>query len=275
MRRFLFVIMMVMLAGCGVTRYADGSPDSERAGIILHDYYPQLYEYYIEGVLRVNSLRHVTLADGTTDYEVRYKLVRYYYPTHTARLSAVETYLPELFNLYIHGMVSIGSVWKYVDPSTGRIMHQAKYQWIYNYYPYGPYYGGTYYYGGRRRVRPLPPPRPGMGRFPEARPPHNDRPPQNRPGPGGRPRVQPDQRPQAQPGNTNPPPKPGGNQGTQQRNSQQSRSSVSRSAGSGSSRSSSGSSVSRSSGSSTRSSGSSGSARSSGSSTRSSGGGRR
>ena len=199
MKRFyLLLVMVLMLAvsSCGTARYASQRSVNEMDEIsyVLINYYPQLYTYYMEGVLRVNSLKEVVLPDGTVDYKVKYDFVRYYYTDFNEKIAAVKANYPELYEMYVSGVIDLGSVYSYVDRDSGRIRLHVSYSRIYDYYYH--YYPGTY--GGLRlhyRPRPYPlaprrmqPPPPQPRPRPEARP-NNPQRPQPNTGPNNPPRV--------------------------------------------------------------------------------------
>ena len=195
MKRFyLLLVMALMLAvsSCGTARYANQRSVNEMDEIsyVLANYYPQLHTYYMEGVLRVNSLKEVVLPDGTVDYKVKYDFVRYYYTDFNEKIAAVKANYPELYEMYVSGVIDLGSVYRYVDRDSGRIRLHVSYSRIYDYYYH--YYPGTY--GGLRlhyRPRPYPlaprrmqPPPPQPRPRPEARP---NNPPRGNNGGGNRP----------------------------------------------------------------------------------------
>ena len=199
MKRFyLLLVMVLMLAvsSCGTARYVSQRSVNEMDEIsyVLANYYPQLYAYYMEGVLRINSLKEVVLPDGTVDYKVKYDFVRYYYTDFNEKIAAVKANYPELYEMYVSGVIDLGSVYSYVDRGSGRIRLHVSYSRIYDYYYH--YYPGTY--GGLRlhyRPRPYPlaprrmqPPPPQQRPRPEARP-NNPQRPQPNTGPNNPPRV--------------------------------------------------------------------------------------
>jgi hypothetical protein len=203
MKRFYLLLVMVLtlaVSSCGTARYASQRSVNEMDEIsyVLANYYPQLHTYYMEGVLRVNSLKEVVLPDGTVDYKVKYDFVRYYYTDFNEKIAAVKANYPELYEMYVSGVIDLGSVYKYVDRDSGRIRLHVSYSRIYDYYYH--YYPGTY--GGLRlHYRPRP--------YPLAPRRMQPPPPQPRPRPEARPNNPP--RPQPNTGPTNPP--RGGNQG--------------------------------------------------------------
>ena len=181
MKRFYLLLVMALtlaVSSCGTARYANQRSVNEMDEIsyVLANYYPQLHTYYMEGVLRVNSLKEVVLPDGTVDYKVKYDFVRYYYTDFNEKIAAVKANYPELYEMYVSGVIDLGSVYKYVDRDSGRIRLHVSYSRIYDYYYH--YYPGTY--GGLRlhyRPRPYPlaprrmqPPPPQPRPRPEARP---------------------------------------------------------------------------------------------------------
>lgn len=203
MKRFYLLLVMVLVlavSSCGTARYVSQRTVNEMDEIsyVLANYYPQLHTYYMEGVLRVNSLKEVVLPDGTVDYKVKYDFVRYYYTDFNEKIAAVKANYPELYEMYVSGVIDLGSVYRYVDRDSGRIRLHVSYSRIYDYYYH--YYPGTY--GGLRlHYRPRP--------YPLAPRRMQPPPPQPRPRPEARPNNPP--RPQPNTGPNNPP--RGGNQG--------------------------------------------------------------
>ena len=194
---YVFIMMLIMLVSCGTANYASRRTVNEMDEIsyVLANYYPQLHEYYMEGVLDVTSLREVVLEDGTVDYKVKYHFIRYYYRNQADRMDALKLHFPELYEMYVSGVIEINSLYKYVEKDTGRIRHHCSYSRIYDYYyRYYPRLGGSHIY---YRARPLPPaPRPAPR--PDVRPNNPPRPdarPNNPPRPNN-PGVQPNRPPQ-------------------------------------------------------------------------------
>ena len=93
MKKILTMLMLtVALVSCATTRYANQRTikEMDEVSYVLANYYPQLHEYYMEGVLRVTSLKEVVLEDGNVDYKVKYNFVRYYYRDFNERMEAVK-----------------------------------------------------------------------------------------------------------------------------------------------------------------------------------------
>lgn len=189
MKKYLIIIALALLTACGTSRYATQRTiqDMDEVSYVLANYYPQLHEYYMEGVLKIKSVKEVITDEGEPAYNVKYDFCRYNYPNFNDRMEALKTYYPEVYQMYLNGVVEVTSFYKYVDKDTGKIMHHVSFRRIYDfYYNTGPYYGGT-----RLIYRPRP--------FPNFRPRVEPRPvrPQPKPeaGPGGRPGGQPGGRP--------------------------------------------------------------------------------
>lgn len=219
MKKVLAVIvaLLFVVTSCGTSHYVSQRTvlEMDEISYVLYNYYPQLHEYYMEGVLAVTSLKEATLADGTKDYKVKYRFIKYHYPNFNDRMDALREYYPEIYDMYVSGVIELTSFYKYVDRNTGLIRHHVSFRRIYDYY-YGPaiipgyhgYYGRTYHY----RPRPVPPrPRPHVN--PEPPRPRPDARPGDRPGnqPNTRPNNPPRQQPNIQP--SNPPRNPGGQGG--------------------------------------------------------------
>ena len=150
---------------CAPTRYVSQRrvTEMDEVSYVLANHYPQLHYYYMEGVLRVNSLKEVVLPDNTVDYKVNYDFVRYYYGNYTERMEVLKTNYPELYQMYVNGVIEVTSLYKYVERDTGKIRHRVSYRRIYDYYYR--YYPGIHdgvhiYYRPRPRYQPAPPPRP-------------------------------------------------------------------------------------------------------------------
>lgn len=179
MKKFYLILLMILtiiVSSCGTASYASRRTVNEMDEIsyVLANYYPQLHNYYMEGVMDVDSMKEIVLEDGTVDYKIKYHFIRYYYRNYSDRIDALKLHFPELYELYVSGVIDINSVYKYVDKNTGVIRHHCSYSRIYDYYyRYYPRYNGVHINYYRPRVRPTPlPPRPRV---------EPQRPPQNRP----------------------------------------------------------------------------------------------
>ena len=207
MRKILFgLLAAVMLVSCGTSAYVSNRTITEmdEVSYILANYYPQLHEYYMEGVLKVRYLKEVITDEGEPAYNIKYSFCRYNYPNFNDRMEALKTYYPEVYQMYMTGVIDITSFYKYVDKESGKIKHHVSFRRIYDFY-YGetlvPYHHTRIFY----RPRPFPAPRP----RPEARPEEHRRPEPNRPRPDARPgNDRPNNPPAARPNNP-----PRGNQG--------------------------------------------------------------
>ena len=188
------IMMLTVLVSCGTTNYVSRRTVNEMDEIsyVLANYYPQLHNYYMEGVMDVDSMNEVVLEDGTVDYKINYHFMRYYYRNYSDKIDALKLHFPELYEMYVSGLIEINSLYKYVDKQTGMIKHHCSYSRVYDYYyRYYPRYNGVHIDYYRPRVRPTPPPpRP---RVEPQRPPQNkpdvrpNNPPKQNPGGNSRP----------------------------------------------------------------------------------------
>ena len=198
MKKFLLSILMSMIvlfsSSCGTTNYLSQRTvsDMDEVSYVLYNYYPQLHTYYMEGVLRVNSIREITLNDGNIDYKVKYDFIRYYYRNYSEKMEVLKEYYPELYQMYLNGVIEISSIYKYVDRNTGKIRHHISYRRIYDYsYNYYPGIYGGYHIYYRPRPIPVRPAPPRVNPTPQPKPQPNIRPNNN--SREGSPRVSPNQ----------------------------------------------------------------------------------
>lgn len=207
MKKFLLTLMMMLtvLVSCGTTNYVSRRTVNEMDEIsyVLANYYPQLHEYYMEGVMDVDYMKEVVLEDGTVDYKIKYHFMRYYYKNYSDRIEALKLHFPELYQMYVSGVIEINSLYKYVEKKSGIIRHHCSYSRIYDYYyNYYPRLGGSHIYYRARPLRPAPP-RPRVEPNPR---PRLDARPNNPPRPQNQPNVRPNNPPQ---GGGNRPPQSG------------------------------------------------------------------
>jgi len=197
MRKFFITLMMMLmiLVSCGTTNYVSRRTVNEMDQIsyVLANYYPQLHEYFLEGVMTVDYLKEIVLEDGTLDYKLKYHFTRYYYRNEYEITEILKNNYPELYDMYVSGVIEITSLYRYVEKRTGKMKYHISYRRVYDYYyHYYPRLGGTHIY---YRPRPIPPmrqsPPPPQRKEPNVRPnnsgtrnPGGNRPPQG--GNGGR-----------------------------------------------------------------------------------------
>lgn len=186
--------LMVLVTSCATASYAQRPiREMDEVSYVLANHYPQLHTYYMEGLLKVNSIKEVVLPDGTLDYRIKYDYVRFHYRDIRDKLEIVKVYYPELYDMYVNGVIDFNSVYRYVDRNTGEIKLHVSYRRLYDYYyEYYPIYRGVgrIHYAPRRypmaprRMQPAPHPSPNPGHGPHIRQGGN-RPPQGGYGPGG------------------------------------------------------------------------------------------
>ena len=161
MKKFYLIIMTLLLfVSCSTTNYLSRRNvyEMDEISYVLANYYPQLHYYYMEGVLDIDSMKEVTLEDGTLDYKIKYHFIRYYYRNYSERMEIMKVHFPELYQMYTNGVIEVNSLYKYVEKSTGKIRHHISYRNIYDYYyRYYPGLHGTHIYHYGPRYRPAPP----------------------------------------------------------------------------------------------------------------------
>ena len=93
---------------------------------VIETVYPHLMNYFQEGVLEIASLTEETLADGETEYNIKYKLVNY----HLTESELNELLKKDYTNLYYmkrFGLIKDVSAIKFVDKNTGKILTHVAY----------------------------------------------------------------------------------------------------------------------------------------------------
>lgn len=197
MKRFLIILALTLMVSCASTQHVVRTDivEIDEVAYVLENYYPELFYYYMEGVLQVKSIRENVLADGTVDYDINYEFVRYYYRTYREQMDVLKEYYPELYRRYWNGTIHINSIYKYVDRQSGTIEYSVSYS---NHYD--SHYGYPYVVIRRGRDPLFPPPSRPEPRGPKVRPRPEPR-PKNDPGmrPVNPPRPEPGNRPNNQP----------------------------------------------------------------------------
>ena len=185
----LLFTLLLMLTSCAATYKTTRTvKEMDEISLVLSEYYPQLYTYYIEGVLEVASVKEVVVEDGSPAYNVKYRFIKYYYHNHTEMMEILKNEFPELYQMYVNGVIEVTGMYKYVEKDTGVIRNHVSYRRIYDFYyerTIIPYNHTRLYY----RPRPMPLPRyqpapPPPRQNPGPKPGGNHRPGGN-PGPRG------------------------------------------------------------------------------------------
>ena len=150
-------------------RYID-NPIEQRA--ILRANYPQLYNYYEEGLLEIVSMRERLYSNGHREWDIRRRYVKRYITDGREQMRVLQFHYPDVYSMVRRGDARVTQMYGYVDNS-GRIRYKVNYS---------------------RTPAPRPNMRPEPGRRGEPRPgevrPGEPRPGQGRPGnsrSGGRP----------------------------------------------------------------------------------------
>ena len=155
----LLFTLLLMLTSCAATYKTTRTvKEMDEIALVLSEYYPQLYTYYIEGVLEVASVKEVVVEDGSPAYNVKYRFINYYYHNQTEMMEILKNEFPELYQMYVNGVIEVTGMYKYVEKDTGVIRNHVSYRRIYDFYyerTIIPYNHTRLYY----RPRPMPLPR--------------------------------------------------------------------------------------------------------------------
>ena len=126
---YLVLVMMVSLlvASCGTAKYTSQAVITDQAKVeqVIKDYYPALQEYKDAGVIQIASVKEQTLADGETQYDVRYKFINNYYEGEELVALLKEKY-PDVYKMYQLGMIKDVQAYKFVDDN-GNVVNNVSY----------------------------------------------------------------------------------------------------------------------------------------------------
>lgn len=96
---------------------------------ILYDNYPELYAYYAEGLMHIQSMVEIENPDGTRDYELRYKLKNRNIRNESERMYIVKDRFPNLYNDVRKGMAKVTGLYAFVDKD-GKIQYHVDYKYL-------------------------------------------------------------------------------------------------------------------------------------------------
>ena len=126
MKKLVSIIAIAM--AFAVSAFAAKEPivENEKISEVITNYYPNIANYYDEGLIKVDALTEDTLADGSTEYNIRYHFTRYQYTGEELNKILKEKY-NDIYRLKIFGLVKDVTVIKYVDKETGEITEHIYY----------------------------------------------------------------------------------------------------------------------------------------------------
>ena len=141
-RILMFTAAAVLMASCMVYRsvpttsrvYSTGyryieNPIEQRE--VLRAYYPQLFNYYEEGLLQIISMRERLYSNGHREWDIRRRYVKRYITSDREQMYILEHYYPDVFARARRGEVRINKMYGYVDNS-GRIRYKVDYSRVRN-----------------------------------------------------------------------------------------------------------------------------------------------
>ena len=100
--------------------------NDENISKVINECYPGLKDYYEAGVMSVESLQEQTLADGSTEYDIKYKFVKNYYDQGEIEEILREQY-PDIYGMSKAGIIKDISIYRFVDKGTGTILTNVAY----------------------------------------------------------------------------------------------------------------------------------------------------
>ena len=128
-----YVAIALTLLSCGVAKERAISSrmiksPSEQATILLNNY-PQLYEYYTEGVLNLYSMREMQYADGRKDWKLGYIFKHYTISDYGEKMQILKSHFPEIYNLFTQGKATIDELYKFVGKD-GKIKYNVSWRHV-------------------------------------------------------------------------------------------------------------------------------------------------
>ena len=100
--------------------------NDENISKVINECYHGLKDYYEAGVMSVESLQQQTLADGSTEYDIKYKFVKNYYDQGEIEEVLREQY-PDIYGMSKAGIIKDISIYRFVDKGTGKILTNVAY----------------------------------------------------------------------------------------------------------------------------------------------------
>lgn len=120
MKKIFLLLTVALFAAIQVNAMPSQVVDETKISEIVSDYYPHLKDYYDAGLLYIDHLNEETLADGRTEYNIRYKFVKNYYGSDELDGVLRKEY-PVIWIMNDAGIVKNVAVYRYVDKETGEI----------------------------------------------------------------------------------------------------------------------------------------------------------
>lgn len=106
------------IASCGILQPANGGrriSDTDAQIDIIYNHYPELYAYYAEGLMSIQSIVEIPSSDGTIDYELNYRLKKRQIRNDSERLFILKDRFPDIYNGVRKGTMSVKRMYAYVD----------------------------------------------------------------------------------------------------------------------------------------------------------------
>ena len=126
MKKMILAMAMAFAAIFSANAMRTPINDEEKVIDVIQDYYPHLLNYFADGVMEIGSLTEEILADGETEYNIRYKFVNYRLNDGELN-SLLKAKYPEIFYGRQFGFLKDVTAIRYVDKETGEIKTKVVY----------------------------------------------------------------------------------------------------------------------------------------------------
>ena len=126
MKKLVSILAIALVFAVSAQAAREPIVENEKISEVITNYYPNIAEYYGEGLIKVDALTEDTLADGSTEYNIKYHFTRYQYTGEELNQVLKEKY-QDIYRLKLFGIVKDVAVIKYVDKETGIIIEHVYY----------------------------------------------------------------------------------------------------------------------------------------------------
>ena len=162
MKRLIAVAagLILMVSSCATYHTAIPSQrtvtDPQERVEILRERYPDVYAYNEHGLVKFRKFVEVREPDGSVSYKIDYRTVTRDIVSYQERMAILEAQYPQIYEMFLEGLVHIGTMYEYVASDGTIRSHVYWYRTAGDAYYYYDYYRGI----PPIRYRPVPPPAP-------------------------------------------------------------------------------------------------------------------
>lgn len=132
MKRFLTLLLLALaiaVSSCATQQYAGTEQDvvsyryvksADAKKDIVSREYPEIYSYYLQGLLAINGVKETTYSDGTKRYDVRYTSKKVPIVDPWMQMDVLYEFFPEIYRLCAEGKANIVSMYVFMDKRTNK-----------------------------------------------------------------------------------------------------------------------------------------------------------